>query len=152
MFTSWFKTTELNCIYKKTCFILLQPKTRSGTARVNIFVTLYFLVPSILNKHVSQAKLVSELMEEGPERRPSASDAMEKLKEVSEVAAEEDLLEDVSGCLEGMFQEGDVDIEEENTRKEIYEEEEDDLENAAKNIATARDVEEFNDAMNMIYF
>ena len=91
-------------------------------------------------------------MEEGPEHRPSASDAMEKLKEVSEVAAEEDLLEDVSGCLEGMFQEGDVDIEEENTRKEIYEEEEDDLENAVKSIATARDVEEFNDAMNRIYF
>ena len=91
-------------------------------------------------------------MQEDPGHRPSASDAMERLKEVSEVAVEEDPFEDISGCLEGMFQEDDVDSEEENTRKEICEEEEENLENAVKNIATARDVEEFNDAMNRIYF
>ena len=98
-------------------------------------------------KHVSQQKLISELMNEDPSDRPSAADAMERLKDIARKAKEEAPFQDYNRCLGGMFQEGDV---EDDTRKEGNEEEEDDLENAVRRISTARDIEEFNEAMNRI--
>ena len=101
-------------------------------------------------KHVSQQKLISELMNEDPSDRPSAADAMERLKDIAKQAKEEDPFEDYNGCLEGMFQEGDVEDEEKDTRKKSNEEEEAYLENAVRHLSTAKDIEEFNKAMNRI--
>ena len=89
-------------------------------------------------------------MEEDPSDRPSAAEAMERLRQVAQKTAEEDPFEDFDGCLEGVFQVDGRD-EEQDTHKEDNEEEEDDLEKALKNISTAKDVEDFNNAMNRIF-